>query len=95
MNLEEQSREEALTLIRDHLMPFLNIMSEEVRFGAFVEEMGCAHNTFQQSFTRLVFKWLYYIADSKYVDGRNEASQKAAKKVVELFGEYGPSLPLI
>lgn len=62
---------------------------------AFLEQMSREHRTLQQSFTRMCLQWLEQVAERKgpqNVDGRNEASQKIAEK---LIGESLPSQQIL
>ena len=69
----------------------------------FIEAMSCEHRTLQQSFTRLVMKWLEHCASADYrTDGRNEATHQISKRLIDAFQEsqeynINPSdyLPLI
>ncbi len=54
----------------------------------FIVAMSHEHRTLQQSFTRLVFKWLEYCATDDYRhDLRNEATHRISKEVVEAFSK--------
>lgn len=79
---------------RQFVSAFLNVMDDGKR-AAFVEHMAREHRTLQQEFTRMVFAWLYKLAENEHYDARNEASVKAAREVVEALGEDGPALPFI
>ena len=59
-------------------------------------EMLLEHKTLQQSFTRLCVEWLRTLAAAEdwRFDGRNEASQKVAKILMEGHDDL-PGLPLI
>jgi len=86
--------EETVSMIEDY---FNSFSSKE---HAFAEEMSRKHRTLQQSFTKAVLVWLEHIAEpfiwdangatGYSVDGRNEASQKTAQKLLkgwELLGD--------
>lgn len=86
--------EETVGIIEDY---FNSFSSKEKEFA---EVMSRRHNTLQQSFTKAMLVWLEHIAvpfrwegDKPVgyrVDGRNEASQKTAQKLLkgwELLGE--------
>lgn len=69
-------------------------------YEEFIAEMGNDHRTLQQSFTRLCLAWLNHVGNDDYrYDGRNEASHKIAKELIEMYTEkhgYVPNyLPLI
>ena len=52
----------------------------------FIRHMAGDHRTIQQAFTKLCLQWLERVADDDYrTDGRNEASQKVAKELIELW----------
>lgn len=63
----------------------------------FIEAMSRQHRTLQQNFTRVCFEWIKHMAEKQEgdYDGRNEASVKACKKILERVDEYDLSLPLI
>lgn len=53
---------------------------------AFIQAMSQEHRTLQQSFTRLVLKWLEFVASEDYkYDDRNSGSHAVAKKLLEGF----------
>ena len=63
---------------------YLNTFSETEQ--AFIQEMNREHRTLQQSFTKLCLAWLENCASENYhFDGRNEASHKVSKGIVENF----------
>ena len=52
----------------------------------FVKQMSTEHRTLQQSFTRLVLKWLEYVASDQYrYDDRNSGAHVVARKLITLF----------
>ena len=52
----------------------------------FNEKMGRQHRTLQQSFTRLCFAWIEYVADENYPhDLRNQASHEIAKDMIKAY----------
>jgi hypothetical protein len=54
--------------------------------SAFIEAMSREHRTLQQSFTRLVLKWLEYCASEDYrYDDRNAAVHTTAMALIESF----------
>lgn len=65
------------------------------RLTQFCNEMSMEHRTLQQTFTSLCLRWLRLCASEEYrVDGRNEASQRLARILLE--GHDLPNdLPLI
>jgi hypothetical protein len=71
---------ETIGMITDYLNSFSNKDKE------FITEMNMEHRTLQQSFTKLCLAWLENCASEDYrFDGRNEASHKVSKEVVEGF----------
>lgn len=65
-----------------HLENFLNNFS--CPMSEFIELMTRRHRTLQQSFTKLCFKWIEKAASDDYnTDGRNEASHKTSKRVMD------------
>lgn len=63
---------------------YLNSFSNKNK--AFIAEMNREHRTLQQSFTKLCIEWLENCASDDYhFDGRNEASHKVSKEMVEGF----------
>jgi hypothetical protein len=59
------------------------------------DTMANNHPTLQQSFMRLCLKFIKKMSEKKYCDGRNEASVKTAKKIMEAFGDEPIALPCI
>ena len=54
----------------------------------FCKAMSVEHRTLQQSFTKLCFEWIEFIANEDYrTDPRNEQSQKVAQDLLEAFKE--------
>lgn len=58
------------------------------------KSMANDHPTLQQSFMRMVVKFIEKMADKSYYDGRNEASVKLAKKLKPII-EENRGLPCI
>ena len=53
-------------------------------YEGFCREMTRQHRTLQQSFTRLCIHWLATCSSDEYqYDGRNEASHRIAKALIE------------
>lgn len=72
--------QEVVNNVTDYLNSFSNKNAE------FIKEMNREHRTLQQSFTKLCLEWLENCASEDYhFDGRNEASHKVSKEVVEGF----------
>lgn len=74
----------------------LNKMDHDAFQKAFMETMQRDHRTLQQQFTEFCFEWLKICASEKYgVDGRNEYSQKVARKALSNLEEYEMKMPFI
>lgn len=59
---------------------------------AFIDNMSYEHRTLQQSFTKLCLKWLEHAASDQYrFDGRNEATHKVAKQLLEAWANRNPN----
>ncbi len=59
------------------------------------KKMANEHNTTQQSFMRLCMAFIKLMSEKNYWDGRNEASVKKAKKIMETFGNEPIVLPCV
>ena len=59
------------------------------------KKMANEHCTLQQSFMRLCMEFIKLMSEKNYWDGRNEASVKMAKKIMEAFGDEPIVLPCI
>ena len=59
------------------------------------KKMANEHCTLQQSFMRLCMEFIKLMSEKNYWDGRNEASVKTAKKIMEAFGDEPIALPCI
>ena len=91
MNRAEQERTEKVV---STFSDYINTMSYKAAIDRFVDLMARQHRTLQQSFTALCFAWLRKVASDDYsVDGRNEASQKAAKAIPSDL--LDPPLPFV
>ena len=74
---------ELVTKITD----FVNSYNRDEK--SFIEQMSREHRTLQQSFTRLMFKWIEHCASNDYhFDGRNEATHRTSKELVNAFSKY-------
>lgn len=83
----EKSVKETVKQVTD----FVNSFSIDEK--GFIEAMSSEHRTLQQSFTRLVLKWIEHCASDEYRhDLRNEASHKISKQLVDLFQKETKSL---
>ena len=79
METTTQSKE-VVNNVTDYLNSFSNKNKE------FIQEMNREHRTLQQNFTKLCMEWLENCASEEYrFDGRNEASHKISKEMVEGF----------
>lgn len=73
---------------------FLNVICNGEKEEKFVELMSRGHRTLQQNYTRFVMRWIKSQSESKYFDGRNEASVNLCKKIMDAVkDDY--SLPTI
>ena len=63
----------------------------------FVEYASRQHRTLQQTFTNLCFAWIRHLAslEENQYDGRNEASVKVCKEIVEKVDYVKSDLPMI
>lgn len=78
--MNKPTAKETVVMVADYLNSFSNKEKE------FITEMNMEHRTLQQSFTKLCLAWLENCASEDYrFDGRNEASHKVSKEVVEGF----------
>ena len=97
---ETMSQETEIQELVNEITNFVN--SYSVAENQFIEAMSREHRTLQQSFTRLVLRWLEYCAGIDYrFDDRNKSTHETAKKLIEQFhtisGGINPSdyLPFI
>ena len=76
---------------------YLNTFSHDERIATFIGAMRLEHRTLQQNFTSLCIGWIRHLSTaSDYdFDGRNEASQKLAKKIMSLLAPEDQYLPFI
>ena len=84
--------------VADTISDFTNSFSfpdELITDELVAEKMSNEHCTLQQSFMRLCLKFIKKMSEKKYWDGRNEASVKTAKKIMEAFGDEPIALPCI
>jgi hypothetical protein len=73
---------------------FVNIMGHGQK--EFIALMERDHPTLQQQFTGLCLAWLRHVASKEYrTDGRNEYSQKIARKLMRDIEPYEIFMPLI
>ena len=81
MSVETKTQaQEVVQTVTDYLNSFSH------KNEAFIKAMNREHRTSQQSFTKLCLAWLENCASEEYhFDGRNEASHKVSKEVVEGF----------
>lgn len=78
--MSKPTAKETVETVTDYLNSFSSKEQE------FIQEMNREHRTLQQSFTKLCLAWLENCANEDYrFDGRNEASHKISKDVVEGF----------
>ena len=68
---------------------FLNNFNYEETSQLFNEAMSREHRTLQQNFTRLVLKWIEYMASDEYrTDGRNEQSKQMANTILDAYKRF-------
>jgi len=80
MSTTTTQAKEVVTNVTDYLNSFSNKNKD------FIAEMSREHRTLQQNFTKLCMEWLEHCASNDYhFDGRNEASHKVSKEMVEGF----------
>jgi hypothetical protein len=74
----------------------LNTYGHDSVIQATCKALSNSHRTLQQTFTMLCFAWIRYLAklETYQFDGRNEASVKAARKIVAEF-DTDMALPFI
>lgn len=98
MYVQQHMKKETEKLVQA-ITDYLNTYSDKSK--EFNLQMSREHRTLQQSFTKLCFQWLEYVASDDYqTDGRNEQSKEMAKLMMELmrqhYKEYsGQSLDLM
>ena len=84
MEKYEQELKDRSEKIVDDLTDLVNSMSFTPKY--FIEAMSREHRTLQQSFIRLCFKWLEYVASDEYrYDDRNKASHTISLKILEIW----------
>jgi len=82
-----QTQQEA-KILADQMTNFVNSFGNKNK--EFIEAMCNEHRTLQQSFTRLCLQWIEHCATDEYrTDGRNEATHKVSKQLVERYQELG------
>lgn len=81
--MKRMEAEQVVTILTDFVN---NFNSDE---EGFIQAMSREHRTLQQSFTRLVLKWIEFCANEKYhFDRRNEATHTVSKDMVEAFSKF-------
>lgn len=88
----QEEIDEVVTKVADMLNNFSDTPTK-----LFVEGMARKHRTLQQSFTNLCTAWLRHLAalEPNQFDGRNEASVKLAKEIIEKVKAAVYSLPMV
>ena len=92
---------EDIKKVVEQITDFVNSYNHDDK--QFIKQMSVEHRTLQQSFTRLILRWLEFVASEHYrYDDRNKASHEIAVKLLDAFRDAGhttikPSqfLPLI
>lgn len=73
--------------VAEVMSDYVNSMSHDPK--EFVDAFNNQHRTLQQSFTKLCMAWLENCASDDYrTDGRNEASHKISKEMIEAFQKF-------
>lgn len=80
---EAQEAREA-TQAADALTDYVNVMGR--KYGAFVAAILRSHRTLQQNVMRMFMQLVKAWSESRY-DGRNEATVKLAKEIMEAVGD--------
>jgi hypothetical protein len=72
--------------LADEITNYLNTFGDKSE--EFNNAMSTEHRTLQQNFTRLVLGWIEHVGSDSYRhDGRNEASHKTCKQLLDGFRE--------
>jgi len=72
--------------LAENLSDYVNTFSSKEREKEFIDGFCRQHRTLQQSSLRLILALIEHISSDEYhVDGRNEASKKTAKMLLEGF----------
>jgi len=95
--MSQQKKIDEAQGVVDTVSRYVNCFGADEMSKLFVERMSREHRTLQQAFTRLCFMWIQHLAklESNHYDLRNEASVKAAKKIMSHVDEYDLHLPTI
>lgn len=72
---------------RDFANECLDFVNGGYNKQEFTDTMLTGHRTLQQSFMRLIMNWLKALSEQEYYDGRNEASVKLAKRIMDAVGD--------
>ena len=87
MNPEFQSHKPTADEVVQLISDFVNNFGLDEK--EFISLMEREHHTLQQSFTKLMLKWLEHIAKDEYrTDGRNEGSQQTAQWMLKAWNEW-------
>lgn len=79
--------------VANNISDFTNSFS--FPYELIAKKMANEHCTLQQSFMRLCMTFIKLMSEKSHWDGRNEASVKTAKKIMEAFGDEPIALPCI
>jgi hypothetical protein len=86
--METEVQESVRKMVTD-MSDFVNTYNSRNKSESFCELMGREHRTLQQSFTKLCFMWMEYVASPEYrTDGRNVASHETSKLLLDLFSKH-------
>jgi hypothetical protein len=82
-----QSHKPTSEEMADYIEDYFN--SYQNKEMALIKQMERKHRTLQQSFSKFTLKWIEYMATDEYrVDGRNQASQQVAKRLIVAFQDW-------
>lgn len=91
---KQLSKEEQGQLAALIMGSMCNTYASEVVEEEFIQQMCKEHRTLQQSFTKMMLKWMEFVSSEKYrTDLRNEDSKVYVKKMVDAFTKENGYLP--
>ena len=82
----KEERDQAIEKVVNDLSDICNTFSDKEVSDVFNKFMVRQHRTLQQTISRLVFRWIEFIASDEYnTDGRNQGSKETSQKVLKGF----------
>lgn len=91
---KQLSKEEQAKLAALMMGSMCNTFSSEIIENKFIEQMVREHRTLQQSFTKMMLKWMEFVSSEDYrTDLRNEDSKVYVKKMIDAFVKENGYLP--